>query len=101
MGHSPTGRYIASALLESLGRREEESMNRSLVRALSLVSLLAVPAGLIAQAAAAPTPMATTTTTTEKKMAMGTKKRVRKHHKVHHHHMKSTAPAMSPTPASK
>jgi hypothetical protein len=72
-------------------------MNRSLARALSLVSLLAVPAGLIAQAAAAPTPMATTTTTTHK---MATKKKAKKHHKVVHH-MKSTAPAMSPTPVSK
>jgi hypothetical protein len=79
------------------GRREEESMNRSLARALSLVSLLAVPAGLIAQAAAAPPATTTTTTTTEKKMAVK-KKATKKHHK---HHMKSTAPAAVPTPASK
>jgi hypothetical protein len=81
------------------GRREEESMNRSLARALSLVSLLAVPAGLIAQAAAAPPATTTTTTTTEKKMAVK-KKATKKHHKMHHH-MKSTAPAAVPTPASK
>jgi hypothetical protein len=73
-------------------------MNRSLVRALSLVSLLAVPAGLIAQAAAAPAPSTTTTTTTEKKVA--TKKKAKKHHTMKHH-MKSTAPAPVATPASK
>lgn len=72
-------------------------MKRSLARALSLVSLLAVPAGLIAQAAAAPTPMATTTTT--KKVA--TKKKAKKHHKKTVHHMKSMAPAVAPTPAPK
>jgi hypothetical protein len=79
------------------GRREEVEMKRSFVRALSLVSLLAVPAGLIAQAAAAPPATTTTTTTTEKKMAVK-KKATKKHHK---HHMKSTAPAAVPTPASK
>ena len=73
-------------------------MKRSFVRALSLVSLLAVPAGLIAQAATAPATTTTTTTTTEKKAPV---KKVKKHHKKSHHHMKSTAPAMSPTPASK
>lgn len=77
-------------------------MKRSFVRALSLVSLLAVPAGLIAQAATAPAPTTTTTTTTtEKKAAPMKKKAKKKHHKTTHHHMKSTAPAMSPTPASK
>jgi hypothetical protein len=73
-------------------------MKRSFTRALSLVSLLAVPAGLIAQAAAAPTPSSTTTTTTEKKMA--TKKKTKKHHTMKHH-MKSTAPAPVATPAPK
>ena len=72
-------------------------MKRSFVRALSLVSLLAVPAGLIAQATP-PTTTTTTTTTTEKKAPA---KKMKKHHKKSHHHMKSTAPAMSPTPASK
>jgi hypothetical protein len=100
MPHSPMGRYIAPAPLESLERREEVEMKRSFVRALSLVSLLAVPAGLIAQAATAPAPTTTTTTTTEKKAATGTRK-VKKHHKKMHHHAKSTAPAMSPTPTSK
>jgi hypothetical protein len=100
MPHSPTGSYIALAPLESFEWREEVEMKKSLVRALSLVSLLAVPAGLIAQAAAAPTPSTTTTTTTEKKMATGTTK-TKKHHKKMHHHMKSTAPAMAPTPAPK
>jgi hypothetical protein len=87
--------------LSSVARRLE--MKRSFVRALSLVSLLAVPAGLIAQAATAPAPTTTTTTTTtEKKAATGTKKmKAKKHHKKMHHHMKSTAPKMSPTPASK
>jgi hypothetical protein len=99
MPHSPTGGYIALALLESFEWREEVEMKKSFVRALSLVSLLAVPAGLIAQAAApAPTPMATTTTTTTHKMA--TKKKAKKHHKTVHH-MKSTAPAVAPTPAPK
>jgi hypothetical protein len=73
-------------------------MKRSFVRALSLVSLLAVPAGLIAQAAAAPTPSTTTTTTTKK---MATKKKAAKKHHTMRHHMKSTAPAPVPTPASK
>ena len=72
-------------------------MKKSFVRALSLVSLLAVPAGLIAQAAAAPAP-STTTTTTEKKVT--TKKKAKKHHTMKHH-AKSTAPAMAPTPAPK
>jgi hypothetical protein len=89
------------APLESLERREEVEMKKSFVRALSLVSLLAVPAGLIAQAAATPpTTTTTTTTTTEKKPAVK-KMKVKKHHKKMHHHAKSTAPAMSPTPAPK
>jgi hypothetical protein len=72
-------------------------MNRSLVRVLSLVGALAVPAGLLAQAAYAPTPSTTTetkTTTTTKK------KKARKHHaKTMHHHKKTTmAPAPTPVP---
>ena len=74
-------------------------MKKSLVRALSLVSLLAVPAGLIAQAAAAPAP-ATTTTTTTTTQKVAPKKKAKKHHTMKHH-AKSTAPAMSPTPGSK
>jgi hypothetical protein len=97
MPHSPIGSYIALAPLESFEWREEVEMKKSFVRALSLVSLLAVPAGLIAQAAAAPTP-GTTTTTTEKKTAT-TKKKSTTHKS--HHHKKSTAPAVAPTPAPK
>jgi hypothetical protein len=101
MPHSPMTEYIPHCTARMPGRREEDEMKRPFVRALSLVSLLAVPAGLIAQAAAAPTPSTTTTTTTttEKKMAVK-KKATKKHHKMHHH-MKSTAPAAVPTPASK
>lgn len=99
MPHSPTGRYIALALLESFEWREEVEMKKSFVRALSLVSLLAVPAGLFAQAAAAPTP-GTTTTTTTTTHKMATKKKAKKHHTMKHH-AKSTAPAVAPTPAPK
>ena len=98
MPHSPTGSYIALALLESFEWREEVEMKKSFVRALSLVSLLAVPAGLIAQAAAAPAPAPATTTTTKK---VATKKKAKKHHKKTVHHMKSMAPAVAPTPAPK
>jgi hypothetical protein len=99
MGHSPTGSYIALAPLESLEWREEVEMKKSFVRALSLVSLLAVPAGLIAQAATAPAP-ATTTTTTTTTQKVAPKKKAKKHHTMKHH-AKSTAPAMAPTPAPK
>jgi len=100
MGHSPTGSYIALAPLESFEWREEVEMKKSLVRALSLVSLLAVPAGLIAQAAAAPAPATTTTTTTTTDKKVATKKKTKKHHSMKHH-AKSMAPAVAPTPAPK
>jgi len=64
-------------------------MKRSLIRVLSLVSLLGVPVGLLAQ----------TTTTT--KMKTKKKRMAKKHHKTMHHHATTTAPAMKPTPASK
>jgi hypothetical protein len=74
-------------------------MKRSLVRVLSLVGALALPAGLIAQAAApAPTPV--TSTTMEKKTTT-TKKKATKKRKRHHKKTTTTAPAVKPTPAPK
>jgi hypothetical protein len=82
-------------------------MKRSLIRVLPLVSLLAVPAGLIAQTTTTTTtststmqaPATGTTTTTKTKTK--TKKKARKHHAKTHHKATTTAPAMKPTPASK
>jgi hypothetical protein len=82
-------------------------MKRSLIRVLPLVSLLAVPVGLIAQTTQTtttststmnnPATGATSTTTTKTKTK---KKAAKKHHKVTKHKAATTAP-MKPTPASK
>jgi hypothetical protein len=83
------------------------AMKRSLIRVLPLVSLLAVPVGLIAQTTQTTTTSTSTmtnpstgATTTTKTKTKTKKKAAKKHHKTTHK-ATTTAPAMKPTPASK
>jgi hypothetical protein len=85
------------------------AMKRSLIRVLPLVSLLAVPVGLLAQTTQTTTTSTSTmnnpstgTTTTTKTKTKTKKKAAKKHHKkMTHHKATTTAPAAKPTPASK